>query len=98
MVAAAARHVPFRSRRTCDGQHVNRARCASCAGYKGASDLFIDSNIQLALAAARQVRKGEDARGVGATRVARTGQLALDTALSCPLTRSWPSQAGACTC
>jgi hypothetical protein len=25
------------------------------AGYKGASDLFIDSNVQLALAAARKV-------------------------------------------
>lgn len=26
------------------------------AGYKGASDLFIDANVQLALAGARKVR------------------------------------------
>jgi hypothetical protein len=29
--------------------------CPLHTGYKGASDLYIDSNIQLALAAARQI-------------------------------------------
>jgi hypothetical protein len=28
------------------------------AGYKGASDLYIDANIQLAIAAGRKVRHG----------------------------------------
>lgn len=35
--------------------HSYTSICFLFAGYKGASDLYIDSNIQLALAAAKQI-------------------------------------------
>lgn len=40
--------------------------CVHSAGYKGSSDLYIDANIQLALAAGRRVRGGASSACAGA--------------------------------
>ncbi len=53
--ATAALPGPCQQRRNSALRPSTQTIVRLSAGYKGASDMFIDSNVQLALAAARQV-------------------------------------------